>query len=68
MILVRWSPFEKELLIRLTVCSLCIMSVILVVSHFGFVGGTLVLINIAPVPGHGLFFSSPEPKAHKVNL
>ena len=55
MILVRWSPFEKELLIRLTVCSLCIMSVILVFSNFGFVGETLVLIYIAPVPGHGLF-------------
>ena len=39
--------FGKELLTRFTVHSLCIMSIcnlILVVSHFGFGGRTLVLI------------------------
>ena len=36
-----WSPFVRELLIRFTICSLCILTVI---SHFGFEGGTLVLI------------------------
>ena len=46
-----WPPFEKELLTRLSLCSLCILIfVILVISHFGFEGGIWVLI--APVPGH----------------
>ena len=41
---------EKELLIRLTSCSLCILLfVILVISGFGFEGGIWVLI--ATVPG-----------------
>ena len=39
-----WSPCGKELLIRLTVCSLCIMSI----CYFG----TVVLID--PVPGYYL--------------
>ena len=37
-------PFGKELPIRLVVCSHCILSVILVISHFGFESGVLVLI------------------------
>ena len=54
-----FTPFGKELLIRLIVCSLCI-----VFSHFGFKGGTVVLI--APVPGHclPLLFI---PKQHSMN-
>ena len=32
-----WPPFGKELLIRLTICSLCILTIIiLVISRFGF--------------------------------
>ena len=37
-----WPPFGQELLTRLTICSLCILSisfVILVISRFGFDGG-----------------------------
>ena len=37
-------PFGEELLIRLTVCSLCIF--ILCVSHIRFEGGTVVLIAL----------------------
>ena len=49
------TAFWKELLIRLTVCSLCIKTIcILFISHFGLEGETLVLI--APVPGHCLPF------------
>ena len=34
-----WPPFGKELLTRLTICSLCILLfVILVISRFGFEG------------------------------
>ena len=50
-----WPPFEKELPTRLTICSICtltIIFVILVISRFGFEGGIWVLI--APVPGHCL--------------
>ena len=46
----------KELLTRLTIRSLCIMSVISVISHFGFEGGILVLI--APIPVHLLLVTS----------
>ena len=46
-------PFGRELLIRFAVCSLCILTYrILVSSHFGFEGWTLVLI--ASAPGHCL--------------
>ena len=46
-------PFGKELLTRLTICSLCIgLFAILVISRFGFEGG--IWGFIAPVPGHGL--------------
>ena len=48
-------PFGKEKLIRLTVCSLCIMSFLfLIISQFGFEGETLVLII---VPDHCLHFT-----------
>ena len=49
MILVKWSAFGKELLIRLNVCSfvLCLF-VVLVVCNFDFEGVTVVLI--APIP------------------
>ena len=40
-----WPPFGRELPIWFIVCSLCILLiVILVIFHFGFEGGTLVLI------------------------
>ena len=47
-----WPPFVKELFTRLTICSLCNLTIyaILVISRFGFEGGIWVLI--APVPGH----------------
>ena len=50
-------PVGKELLIRVTVCSVCITTSIyyfLVVFHFVFAGGTVVMI--ASVPGHCLPF------------
>ena len=48
--------FWRELLIRFTVCSLCILTYCnLFISHFVFEGGTLVLI--ASVTGHCLSFS-----------
>ena len=44
-----WPPFKKELFIRYTICSFCkCLLAILVVSHSGFEGRTVVLI--APVP------------------
>ena len=47
-----WPPFGEELLIRLTLRSLCIMSICycVVSPHFGFECGTVALM--APVPGH----------------
>ena len=52
----QWPAYGKELLILLTVCSLCIMSIlILVIFHFGFEGETLPVL-IAPVPCHCLPF------------
>ena len=51
-----WPHFGKELRIRLTTCSLVLcLFVILVVSYFGFEGGTLILI--APVPDHCLHYT-----------
>ena len=47
-----WPPFGTELLIRLTECSLCFYLLFLVVSHFDFEGGSVVLI--AQFPGHCL--------------
>ena len=45
-----WPPFGKELLIRLTVCSLCIMSICKFgCSHFGIADGTVILIVPVPV-------------------
>ena len=41
--------------IRDTVCSLCVYLIIVIISHYGFKGGTLVLI--ASVPGHCLSFT-----------
>ena len=52
-----WPPFEKGLLTWLTICSLCIKSVILVISRFGFEDRIWVLI--APVPGHCFIFMPP---------
>ena len=53
-----WPRFGRELLIRFTVCSFCILT-ICNFSYFpdvsGFEGGTLV--PIASVPGHCLSFS-----------
>ena len=46
-----WPPFGKELPTRLTICSLCISTILyLVISRFGFEGGIWALI--APVPCH----------------
>ena len=45
------SPLGKELLTRLTICSLCMLTfVILIISRFGFERGIWVVID--PVPGH----------------
>ena len=45
----QWPPFGKELLNRLTICFLCILTICnLVISHFGFEVGIWVLI--APIP------------------
>ena len=47
-----WPPFEKRLLTRLTICSLCSLPtvfVISVISRFGFEGGIWDLIS--PVLG-----------------
>ena len=39
-----WPPFEKELLTRLTICSLCTLTIcILVISRSGLQGGIWVL-------------------------
>ena len=46
-----WSSFKGELLMF----SLYFDIEILDISHFGFEGGTLVLI--APVPGHCFYFA-----------
>ena len=45
-----WPPFGKELLTRLTICSLCILTIYnSIISRFGFEGGIWILI--AHVPG-----------------
>ena len=51
----RWAPFERNLLIWFTVCSLCILAHFFVISHFVFEGGTLFLID--SVPGNCLPFT-----------
>ena len=44
-----WQPFGKELLTRLTICSLCfLLFVILVISRFGFEGRIWILIASVP--------------------
>ena len=51
-----WPPLGKKLLTRLTICSLCILTnIILVISRFGFEGWIWVLI--APVPGLCILFT-----------
>ena len=54
-----WPPFRNELLIRLTICSLCILTikifVILAISRIGVEGGIWILI--APVPGLCILFT-----------
>ena len=48
--------FGREVLIRFTICSLCISTYCnFNYSHFGFDGGTLVLIAL--VPDHCLPFT-----------
>ena len=50
------ATFGKELLIRLTICSIYILTVcILVISHFGF--ETLNWVLIASVPGICILFT-----------
>ena len=52
----KWPPLGKELLTRLTVCSLCILTIcILVIFRFGFEGWIWVLI--ASVPGLCILFT-----------
>ena len=51
-LVVEWPPFRKGLFTRLTIFSLCILTVIFVISRFGFEGRIGVLI--AQVPGHFL--------------
>ena len=53
-----WPPFGKELLTCLTKCSLYILTVILIISHFGFEGGIPVLIAPAPCHCTCYFFES----------
>ena len=44
-----WPPFGKELLTRLTICSLCILTIYnSIISRFGFVGGIWILIFLVP--------------------
>ena len=43
-----WPPFGKQLFNRLTICSLCILTVILFISRSGFEGLILVLIASGP--------------------
>ena len=50
------ATFRRVLLNRFTICPLCILTYCnLVIFHFGFEDGTLVLI--ASVPGHWLPFT-----------
>ena len=49
-----WPLFGKGLLTRLTICSLCIFTIYLVISRFGFEGWIWVLI--ASVPGLCVLF------------
>ena len=49
-----WPPFGKELLTRLTICSLCIwLFVILGISRFGF--GDWIWVLIASIPSLAYF-------------
>ena len=51
-----WPPFEKKLLTRLTICSLCVLTICkFIISRFSFEGWILVLI--ASVPGLGITFT-----------
>ena len=51
-----WPYFGKELLPRLTICSLCILTLCnFVISRFGFEGWIWVLI--ASVPDVGILFT-----------
>ena len=47
-----WPPFGEKLLSRLTICSLCVLTiilgVILVISRFGFEGWVWVMIASVP--------------------
>ena len=56
MLVAEWPYFGKELLPRLTICSLCIMTLCnLVISRFGFEGWIWVLI--ASVTDVGIYFT-----------
>ena len=48
---VEWPPFGKELLTRLTICSLCMLT-ICNFSYFPFCFGCRIWVLIASVPGH----------------
>ena len=53
-------PFGNELLTRFAVCSLCILTIlILVISRFGFAGWILVMIP--SVPGICILFFTFKP-------
>ena len=54
-----WPPFGKELLTRLTICYLCVLTICnFSYSRFGFEGGIRVLI--APVPGRCILVTFSE--------
>ena len=63
----KWPPFGRELLIRFTVCSLCILAYCSF-SYFPlwFEGGTLVLL--ASVPGHYLSFTFYNMSGYVLNI
>ena len=47
-----WPPFWKQLLSKLTICSLCIMSSCCFISHFCF--KDRIVVMIVSIPGHCL--------------
>ena len=48
-----WPPFGKELPIRLTICSLCILTI----CNFSYFVGRIRIL-IASVPGHCILVTS----------
>ena len=61
-----WPPFGKYLLPQHTIRSLCILFVVLVISHFSFEDRSLVLA--VPVPGHCLLFTFTDATLNRASL